>query len=32
MSSRRRSQFLDDEELLGGIVGSQAEHHTAPTR
>ena len=22
--------FLDDEELLGGIVGSKAEHHTAP--
>jgi hypothetical protein len=22
--------FLDDKELLGGIVGSQADHHTAP--
>jgi hypothetical protein len=22
--------FLDDEELLGGIVGSSADHHTAP--
>jgi Animal haem peroxidase len=22
--------FLDDEELLGGIVGSKADHHTAP--
>jgi hypothetical protein len=22
--------FLDDQELLGGIVGSQADHHTAP--
>jgi hypothetical protein len=22
--------FLDDEELLGGIVGSEADHHTAP--
>jgi len=23
-------QFLDDQELLGGIVGSHADHHTAP--
>jgi hypothetical protein len=23
-------RFLDDKELLGGIVGSQADHHTAP--
>jgi hypothetical protein len=23
-------QFLDDKELLGGIVGSQADHHSAP--
>ncbi len=22
--------FLDDQEILGGIVGSQADHHTAP--
>ena len=23
-------EFLDDKEYLGGIVGSQADHHTAP--
>jgi hypothetical protein len=23
-------EFLDDQELLGGIVGSKADHHTAP--
>ena len=23
-------EFLDDNELLGGIVGSKADHHTAP--
>jgi hypothetical protein len=23
-------EFLDDKELLGGIVGSRADHHTAP--
>jgi Animal haem peroxidase len=23
-------EFLDDKELLGGIVGSQADHHSAP--
>lgn len=23
-------EFLDDKELLGGIVGSQVDHHTAP--
>jgi hypothetical protein len=23
-------EFLDDKELLGGIVGSKADHHTAP--
>jgi hypothetical protein len=23
-------EFLDDDELLGGIVGSKADHHTAP--
>ena len=23
-------EFIDDQEILGGIVGSQADHHTAP--
>jgi hypothetical protein len=27
---RELSELLDDRELLGGIVGSQADHHSAP--